>query len=277
MFKEERHAEILRYIEENGRITTAVIQRMFSVGYGTAKNDIDELAERGLVQRMHGGAIKLKQVGDMPRGLHDLSSKERCATTNEDYLAIAQKAIELLCANDVIYLTSASLGYIIARELPQELALTVVTNSTSIAEELRGRSGARVLLTGGEMEDNGNFYDSFALEMLRRIRFDKCFITSAACTAAFGLSVQTARSLELTRLVIENSRMVIGMYPSSKLGRDSIMQICPAKTMNVLVTDTNASDSECSALEELGVECIFATAPKSADRAEEPVNVPPTT
>lgn len=127
------------------------------------------------------------------------------------------------------------------------------------------------------MEDNGNFYDSFALEMLRRIRFDKCFITSAACTASFGLSIQTARSLELTSLVIENSRMVVGMYPSSKLGRDSIMQICPAKTMNVLVTDTNASDSECAALEELGVKCIFVNASKEAEQTEETENVPPTT
>lgn len=262
MFKEERLAAILKHIEENGRISTSMISRMFGVGYGTALNDIDELAERGLVQRMHGGAVMLKQVGDMKEGLHELSSKERCAEISDDYLAIAKKAVELIRANDVIYLTSASLGYIMAKELSGDLSLTVVTNSMSVAEELRKKSGIRVLLTGGEMRENGNFYDSFTLDMLRRIRFDKCFITSAACTASFGLSIQNSGNLELMRTVIENSRKVIGMYPSSKLGRDSVLQICPAKVMDVMITDTNAADGECARLCELGVEVILAEVAK---------------
>lgn len=268
MFKEERHAEIMKYVEENGKITTSVIQRLFSVGYVTAKNDIDELAERGLVQRAHGGALKLKQIGYMPNDIHELSSKERCADIKENYRAIAKKAVELIRPNDVIYLTSASLGYIIAGEIPNELALTAVTNSISIAEELRKKSGIRVLLSGGEMQENGNFYDCFTLDMIRRIRFDKCFITSAACTASFGLSVQTARNIELINLVIENSRMVIGMYPAEKLGRNSILKICPANVMDVLITEADSDDGECAALEELGVDVVFADT-KSSIGSEE--------
>ena len=258
MFKEDRHSEIMKYIEENGKITTAQIQRMFSVGYGTAMNDLDELAERGLIQRTHGGALKLKQVGYAPDGIRTLSSKERCVEITENYLAIARKAIELMEKQDVIYLTSASLGYIIAKEIPADLSLTVVTNSISIAEELRGKPHVRVVVTGGEMHENGNFYDDFTSAMLRRIKFDKCFLTSAACTASFGLSVQTARNIGLTNIVIENSRKVIGMYPAEKLGRDSILQICPADVMDILITEAEADDSACSAFTELGVDVIKA-------------------
>lgn len=258
MFKEERHAEILKYIEENGKITTAQIQRMFSVGYGTSMNDLDELANRGLVQRTHGGALKLKQVGYAPDGIRTLSSKERCAEITDNYLKIAKKAVELMEKQDVIYLTSASLGYIIAKEIPADLSLTVVTNSISIAEELRSKPNVRVVVTGGEMHENGNFYDDFTLAMLRRIKFDKCFLTSAACTASFGLSVQTARNIGLTNTIIENSRTVIGMYPAEKLGRDSILQICPANVMDILITEADASDEECSAITELGVDVIKA-------------------
>ncbi|MGN1346921.1 MAG: DeoR/GlpR family DNA-binding transcription regulator [Eubacteriales bacterium] len=256
MFKEERHAEILKYIEENGKISTSQIQRMFSVGYGTAMNDLDELADRGLVQRTHGGALKLKQVGYAPDGIRTLSSKERCAEITENYLKIARKAVSLLEENDVIYLTSASLGYIMAMEIPTELSLTAVVNSISIAEGLRHKPKVRVVVTGGEMHENGNFYDDFTLAMLRRIKFDKCFLTSAACTASFGLSVQTARNIGLMNTVIENSRTVIGMYPAEKLGRDSILQICPANAMNLLITEADASDEECTALTNLGVEVV---------------------
>ena len=255
MFKEERHSEILRYIEENGKITTAQIQRMYSVGYGTAMNDLDELAEKGLVQRTHGGALKMKQVGYAPDNIRFLSSKERCVEITDNYLAIARKAIEMIEKNDVIYLTTASLGYIIAKELPDDLFVTVVVNSISIAEELRSKQ-CRVILTGGEMHENGNFYDDFTTAMLRRIKFDKCFLTSAACTASFGLSVQTARNIGLTNIVIENSRKVIGMYPAAKLGCDSILQICPANVMDILITETEADDDTCSALSELGIDVV---------------------
>lgn len=257
MFKEERHAEILKYIDENGKISTSDIQRMFRIGFGTAMNDLNELAEKGLVQRTHGGAIKLKQVGYAPDGIRTLSSKERCAEITDNYLAIARKAIDMIEKNDVIYLTSASLGYIIAKEFPTDLFATVVVNSISIAEELRSKQ-CRVIVTGGEMHENGNFYDDFTTAMLRRIKFDKCFLTSAACTASFGLSVQTARNIALTNVVIENSRKVIGMYPAAKLGCDSILQICPANVMDILITEAEADDDACSALTELGVDVIKA-------------------
>ena len=255
MFKEERHAEILRYIEENGKITTSMIQKLFRVGYGTSMNDLDELAEKGLVQRTHGGALKLKQVGYAPDGIRTLSSKERCTVITDNYLAIARKAIEQIEKNDVIYLTSASLGYIIAKELPADLFVTIVVNSISIAEELRQKQ-CRVIVTGGEMHENGNFYDDFTNAMLRRIKFDKCFLTSAACTASFGLSVQTARNIGQMNIVIENSRQVIGMYPAEKLGRDSILQICPANVMDILITEAEANDDVCASFAELGVNVI---------------------
>ncbi len=255
MFKEERHTEILRYIEENGKITTSQIQRMYSVGYGTAMNDLDELAEKGLVQRTHGGALKMKQVGYAPDGIRTLSSKERCVEITDNYLAIARKAIEMIDKIVVIYLTSASLGYIIAKELPADLFVTVVVNSISIAEELRAKQ-CRVIVTGGEMHENGNFYDDFTAAMLRRIKFDKCFLTSAACTASFGMSVQTARNIGQMNIVIENSRKVIGMYPAAKLGCDSILQICPANVMDILITEAEADDDACASFTELGIDVI---------------------
>lgn len=256
MFKEERHTEILKYIEENGKITTSQIQRMYSVGYGTAMNDLDELAARGLVQRTHGGALRLKPVGYAPDGIATMSAKERCGEITDNYRKIAQKAVAMIEKQDVIYLTSASLGYIMAKEMPGDLDVTVVTNAISVAEELRGKPKARVIVTGGEMHQNGNFYDDFTVAMLKRIKFDKCFLTSAACTASFGLSVQTARNIGLMNAVIENSRTVIGMYPVAKLGCDSILQICPADALDILITEADASDEECSALTERGVSVV---------------------
>ncbi len=268
MLKEERREAILKYIEENGKINTALIQRMFRVSYGTAKTDLDDLAEQGLVKRIHSGAIAVKPVGFNPH-IGNITPKDRCAEILPNYLAIAKAAVEMIEQEDVVYITSASIGYLMAKELPADRRCTVVTRSISIAEELRQKTAVRVILTGGEMQENGNFYDEFTMEVLRKLRFDKCFITAAACSAKFGLSIQGGRSIGLTNLVLGQSRMKIALFPKEKIGQESIMQICPVSEFDMLITETDSDMTECSAIAEKGVEMVYVPSPGAEEEKEE--------
>ena len=269
MLKEERREAILKYIEEYGKINTAVIQRKFHVSYGTAMTDLDDLAEQGLIKRIHGGAIKIRQVGFNPH-IGNVSSKERCTEIRPNYLAIAKAAVDMIEPEDVVYITSASIGYLMARELPADRRCTVVTTSISIAEELRQKPAVRVIVTGGEMQENGNFYDEFTMDVIRRLRFDKCFITAAACSAEFGLSIQGGRGIGLKNLVLDHSRMKIALFPKEKIGQESIMQICPVYKLDQIITENDSDGNECAAIEEAGVQVICVQSPaKEEPKIEE--------
>ena len=56
---DERHRAILGLIAEKGSVSTAEIQRKFSVSYDSAKRDLRILEEKGLLKRTHGGAIAI--------------------------------------------------------------------------------------------------------------------------------------------------------------------------------------------------------------------------
>ena len=268
MLKEERREAILKYIEDNGKITTAVIQRKFKVGYGTAMTDLDDLAEQGLVKRIHGGAMKIRQVGFNPH-IGNVSPKDRCIEIWPNYLAIAKAAVDMIEPEDVVYITSASIGYLMAKELPADRRCTVVTTSISIAEELRQKPAIRVIVTGGEMQENGNFYDEFTMGVIRRLRFDKCFITAAACSAKFGLSIQGGRNIGIKNLILDQSRMKIALFPKGKIGQESIMQICPVSKLDMIITETDSDADECAAIEEAGVQMVYVQSP-GAGESEEP-------
>ena len=250
MFMEERHNEILRLLAEQGRISNAEIQSLFQISYDSAKRDLRILEEQGLLKRTHGGAIPARQVG--ANVVKDLAPDERVREVKENYLAIAKKAVQEIAENDVIYITNASVGFLMAQNMG-EVPCTVVTNSIAIAEELRKKVKITVLLAGGEMQKNGCFYDSFALSMINRLRFDKCFVTTACISAKFGLSVQKSRSLALTNAVINNSKTVYGLYPFEKIGFDSVISICPASKIHCLITDSEASEEDLAQLEEMGI------------------------
>ena len=256
MFLEERHKEILRILEEKGSIRTSEIQRKFSVGYDTAKRDLRLLEEQKLLKRTHGGALPLKSVA------YGKPADVTCADYGEikpNFLAIAEEALTLLHDGDVIFITAATVGYFMAERLPEELHLRVVTNSTVMAEVLRKKPNVRVIMLGGEMDGKGNCYDAFAVEMIRQLRFDKCFLTSAAISPDFGLSIQKSGAIPFWNAVIDASRQAIGLYPTEKIGFDSIVRICPASRLHTLITDDEISESDLSAFEEQGIHVTVTT------------------
>ncbi|WP_160687697.1 DeoR/GlpR family DNA-binding transcription regulator [Clostridium sp. C2-6-12] len=253
MFIEERHQAILEYIEKNSRIAATEIQDMFQVSFDTARRDLRILEEKGLLKRTHGGAIPIRQIGfSKPPKITARDITE----IKENYFSIAQKAVSMIKQRDVVFITSASVGYFMAQNLPKDLFITVVTNSIIIAEELRKQDNIRVIVTGGEMDSKGNFYDPFTVEAIKRMRFDKAFITSASISAEFGLSIQRTVYIEFINAIINSSKCSIGLYPTEKIGFESIISICPANKIDVLITDWDAADEELHRLEKQGIKVV---------------------
>ncbi len=262
MFIEERHQAILDYLDKNSRISATEIQHMFQVSFDTARRDLRILEENGLLKRTHGGAIPLRQIGFSKPA--KMTAKD-ISEVKENYYAIALKAVSMIKNLDVIFITSATVGYFMAQNLPRDIFITVVTNSIIIAEEIRKMDNIHIIITGGEMDNKGNCYDSFSIETIKRMRFDKCFITSASISAEFGLSIQRTSGVGFMNAVIDNSKCAIGLYPTEKLGFDSIISICSANRLNTLITDWEASEEELKKFDKLGIDIIIVDNPNESD------------
>ena len=154
MFIEERHKKILEMLQKNKSITNQEIQDMFGISYDSAKRDLRLLEEQGMLKRTHGGAILRETIGAQ-YNIGDLTAKERIAKVDPNYLAIAKKAVTCINDNDVIFITGASVGYLMTQNLPHDLNCTIVTNSISIADNLRQYPNITILLLGGQFHKNG--------------------------------------------------------------------------------------------------------------------------
>lgn len=254
MFIEERHQSILNWLKEKGSITTTDIQEQFGVSYDSAKRDLRILEEKGLLKRTHGGALPLHQIGiGRP---HKMTIRDM-THVKENYLQIAKKAVSMIEDGDVIFLTSATVCYFMAQHLPDNIRIKVVTNSIVIAEELRMRDNISLILIGGEMDDKGNCYDAIAVETVKRLRFDKCFITSAFISVDFGLSIQRTQAISFMNAVMDSAKKTVGLYPKEKIGFDSIVSICPVKRLDMMITDWDALEDDILAFSEKGIKVVI--------------------
>lgn len=253
MYIEERHQAILEWLKENGSISTADIQKKFAVSYESAKRDLRILEEKGLLKRTHGGALPIRQIAAArPANLTIRDYGE----VKKNYFLIAEKAIEMIKDNDVIFLSSTTVCYFIAQNLPDNINVRVVTNSIIIAEELRSRENVFVILLGGEMDKKGNCFDSIAIDIIKKLRIDKCFISSAAISAKFGMSIQRTSAISFFNAVMDSSKSKIGLFPKEKIGFDSIVSISPAERLDMLITDWDVLEEELDLFREKGIEVI---------------------
>lgn len=253
MFMEERHQEILKILENKGRIKASEIETLFDIGFDTARRDLRILEEKGLLRRTHGGAIPALQIGHTTQPKY---TPQDITEIKDNYMAIARKAVSYIKANDVVFLNAASVGYFMAQNLPKNIPFTAVTNSIVIAGELRNYDNINTIMVGGEMSQKGQCSDYFAIEFVKNIRFDISFLTSAGLSAAFGMSIQKSKGVGFTQAVVESSKCNIALYPSEKIGVESILKICSVAKFDKLITDWDAVEDQLNAIEELGVEVI---------------------
>ncbi len=254
MFIEERHQVILDLIGTNGRISIGEIQEKFGVSVDSARRDLRILEEKGLLKRTHGGAIPPMQVGITPQRERDMKNM----VIFDNYAAIAKRGAEFVHENDIIYLTSGSVGFIMLKYLPRDIKYTLVVNSVTLAEELKYWDNITVYIVGGKMRMHGtaSLVDSFATAFVKNMHFDVCLMTGGGYDSAFGFSNGTDETASFQRAVIENSRKKVLLMPNQKIGYKAFIRVCGTGEFDTLITDWDAVEDELAKIEELGVEVI---------------------
>ena len=250
MFMEERQKNIIRKVNQTGRILVSEIQECYQVSADCARRDLRMLERKGLLQRTHGGAIAVNPKEIYPTPTYNPIDIKEIQT---DYLAVAQKAIESIQNKDVIYITTSLIGYYMAENLPEDLTITILTNSVTIAEVLRKKMNISVILLGGVMSHRGHCHDFYTIQMIKNIRMDKAFLSHTALSLDFGATIHDPAGVEFGKAVMNNSGMNIGLYPSKKIGTNSIHSVCGIKDYDLLITDNNVSEDFLIQVRKLGV------------------------
>jgi len=250
MFIEERQKDIVKRVNEAGRILVSDIQEIYQVSADCARRDLRQLESKGLLKRTYGGAMAISKIGICPEKTYNPKDLKEI---KKEYCAVARKALEYIKKNEVIYLTTSSVGYYMATCFPDNLEVTILTNSVTIAEALRKKDNVSVVLLGGEMSHRGHCHDFYTVQMVKNIRIDKSFLSHTGLTVDFGASLHNSSGVEFSKVVMQNSTVNIGLYPAEKVGRNSIHSVCKISDYDLIITDSNISEDFKEQMDDLGI------------------------
>ena len=122
---EIRRNEIENRLKRGLPVSATALAEEFLVSEDAVRRDLRALAAEGKCKRVYGGAIPLSPEGGPleHRLLNDVHEKR----------ALSLAALSLLSEASTVFLDSGSTNLALAREIPLDRPLTVVTNSISIA------------------------------------------------------------------------------------------------------------------------------------------------
>ncbi len=148
-----RRKKILEMLDRDKKVRVAELSELFGISEVTIRLDLTEMEKNGLLERVHGGAVSTNKL------YYKMDFNERLNYYSESgKLDIARAAAGLIKPYDTLMINSGTVAYMIARELKKLEALTVVTNSFPIAQELSGLAGFNVILLGGTITLNTSIH-----------------------------------------------------------------------------------------------------------------------
>jgi DeoR family transcriptional regulator, aga operon transcriptional repressor len=248
---EERQDELRRLVEQRTRITVGEICEQFAVSEATARRDLDTLAERGEVLRVHGGAIAVRRAPPEPpalqRSVEQASNKQR----------IGQLAASLIGDGETIFLGSGTTVYEVACNLIGRRDLTVITNSLLVINALSDAPGITVISLGGMLRRSElSFIGHITEDALSQLRADTVIMGIRALDPVEGLTNDYLPETRTDRALLNIGKQVIIVADHTKIGRVSTAFVAPLSMVNILVTDEDTPPELLQAFSARGVQLL---------------------
>ncbi|GAD51638.1 transcriptional repressor of the fructose operon, DeoR family [Halarchaeum acidiphilum MH1-52-1] len=229
MLPEARKRKIVELVSTHDGQSVAELADELDYSKATIRRDLRALAEEGLIERSHGGALPTSSVAsERPYG-------EREVQNLEAKRAIATRAVEELADTEVVFFDAGTTTMEIARRAPSDLL--AVTNSPQLAVELE-ETVDEVKLTGGTLRSRTRaLVGPTAESFMERTNFDLLFLGTNGLDVEAGLTTPNENEARMKELMVQKANRVVLVCDATKVGERSFIQFAELGDVDHVITD----------------------------------------
>lgn len=226
--------------------------RILNASKSSVRRDLIELEKRGVLRRVHGGAISLQTRDEV------LDFSRLSGSSPDEKTSIGRAAAALVEDHQTVILGGGSTVVEVAKHLRDKM-IQVVTNSVPVAQVFWDSKQVKVTLTGGYVYPRlGSQIGPICERMLRTVSADMVIMGIRGITAE-GISDSNSLNVESIRAMIHAARKVVIVADHSKFGRSAMLHVAGLSEIDQIVTDRELEPEFMQLLKSHGVECIVAS------------------
>ena len=226
-----RQNEIVELARAEGRVLVDDLAQRFEVTLQTIRRDLGDLAEAGLVDRVHGGAV--------PRmGMVNLGYEARRRLHSDAKAAIGAACAAAIPDNSSLILNIGTTTEAVAQALLQHSNITVITNTMNVANILAANPGCEIMVAGGALRrSDGGLVGELATQFIEQFKVDYAVIGSSALDLDGDLLDYDLAEVRVSRAILRQARQSFLVTDHSKLGRSAPARIASLSEINTFFTD----------------------------------------
>lgn len=226
-----RQHEIIRLVNQHGKMSVSELSHLTGVSYVTIRNDLKYLNERGNLRRVHGSALALEGSHIKQRVRENFSVKE----------GIAASAAGFIEDGDSIYLDGCSINYLLLKHLTEKRQLTIVTASQDLVTGLKGTSH-RVILVGGILQKGmDDVVGDLACLCISHLTFNKAFIGIKGWDKKRGFSESDSARCAVKNAVLAKGVATWFLGEARRFSQVHDFPLAPTSVPGAVITDNALS------------------------------------
>ncbi|MDD3519684.1 MAG: DeoR/GlpR family DNA-binding transcription regulator [Actinomycetota bacterium] len=227
-----RRQTIMELLTEGGEVRVKEMSQKLNTSVVTIRKDLDELQKEGLLERVHGGAVKNCNAQQ------DLFFMDRKDIKKEEKKQIANMAANLINERDSVIINNGSTSYYVAQELKSKKNVIVITNSLMILDELSCYKNIATLFLGGFLDPKMQItHGEDTIAQLSKYKADKLIIGMDGIDIKAGATTYNHVDCAIMRLMIEHSQRKILVVDDSKFRKITFAHVAPLTDFNTIITN----------------------------------------
>jgi DeoR family transcriptional regulator, aga operon transcriptional repressor len=254
--QQSRLNAILTTLQQSGSVSVEGLSKDLEVSLVTIRRDLDALENQGLLRRTHGGAVSIEPFFYEPFR-NDRSFQAQVERFAEEKRRIGRAAAALIKEGEIIALTPGTTTTEVIRGIPLNHRITVVTSTVNVAMELSKRKDLEVFVTGGHLRGEWfSLVGPTAGQSLSQILIATLFVGADGIDAGHGVSCFSPDEAQLNSTMVKHARRKIAVVDHSKFGVVAGWRICPTSDIDILITDSGATDEMIAPFEKAQVQVM---------------------
>ena len=234
--KFDRIKEIETYIADHESVSIDKLCEVFNVSKNTIRRDINELIEKGSIEKIYGGVIA------KDRNLF-VSFEERNAKNSGAKMMIGESAAAFVRDNDIIFLDSGTTTFYMTGHIKELRNVTVITHNIHVITALFFHHNINIISLGGAlMHKTGSFGGLESINMLKNYNITKAFMSTTGVSIENGLTNSSMAEFEIKKAVAQKAGEIYLLADSSKFGISSLYTYCNLEEVAYVITDRKLPD-----------------------------------
>lgn len=249
-----RMNKILTSLQQTGSVSVEELSEQLRVTVVTIRKDLDALEGQGRLRRTHGGAVSMEPLFYEPFR-NDRSFQAQVEKFADEKRRIGRAAAALIDEGETIALTPGTTTTQVIRGLPLNQKITVVTSTVNVAMELSKRKDLNVFVTGGHL--HGEWFSLIgptAVHSLSQVIIHTLFIGADGIDAKSGPTCYSPEEASVNSAMVRHARRRIAVVDHTKFGKIGGWRICQTSDLDLLITDSGATDAMVAPFEKINVQ-----------------------